>query len=143
MGKDLWERSSEVQRLFECAADTTGTDIRNIIFNGSEEDLRVTETAQIAVTLINLCVAEVLKENGITCSGGAGFSLGEFSAMTLAGVLSREDVFPLVKARGEIMRLAAVTHDNGTGGPGMAAVIGHSLQEITDIISDNGIVNLL
>ncbi len=142
MGKDLWERSAKVRALFEHASDTTHVDTERLLFHGTEEELRSTDMTQIAVTLINLCVAEVLHERDIQSDGAAGFSLGEFSAMTHAGILTVDEVFHLVQARGKIMKRVASSHDNGSGGPGMAAVIGMTFDQVSETIQSHGIENL-
>lgn len=142
MGKDLWETSAVVREMFEHAAETTKVDVKRLLFEGTEEELKVTDKTQIAVTLMNLSVAEVLEERGWICDGAAGFSLGEFSALTEAGVIHLDDVFPIVKIRGEIMNHVANSHNNGSGGPGMAAVIGLTYDQIQQIIREQEIANL-
>ncbi len=133
MGKDLWENSSSVKKLFELASDTTGIDCSNLLFHGTEEELKKTDNTQVAITLVNLAAAEALQEKGITPDGCAGFSLGEFSALVTAGVLTREDVFPLVKERGLFMEAASRKLDK-SGGCGMAAVVGTSVEKVEEAI---------
>ena len=142
MGKDLWETSAVVREMFDHAADTTHIDVKKLLFEGTEEELKITDKTQIAVTLMNLSVAEVLEERGWVCDGAAGFSLGEFSAFTEAGVIHLDDVFPIVKIRGEIMNHVADSHDSGSGRPGMAAVIGLTYDQIQHIIPEQKIANL-
>jgi [acyl-carrier-protein] S-malonyltransferase len=139
MGKDLWENSSKVKEIFECAADSTGMDIQKLLFEGTEEELKSTDKTQIAITVVNLSAAALLNERGIGCDGAAGFSLGEYSALTEAGVIALEDVFPLVKARGDVMEETAKGLDTGSGAPGMAAVIGLGYDDLKAVIADNGI----
>lgn len=138
MGKDLWESSDAVKSLFECASDTTGLDVQKIIFEGSEEELKETDKTQISITLINLAVSAVLKEQGIESQGCAGFSLGEYAALVESGILSAEEIFPLVKRRGEFMAKAS----SASGETGMAAVIGLSPEKIDELIGGSGIEGL-
>lgn len=125
MGKDLWEASPRVKDLFRVAAQATGMDVEKLLFEGSEEELKATDKTQVAVTLVNVAAAAVLEEKGVHADGYAGFSLGEYSALCLAGVLRLEDLFPIVKVRGELMEKAARALDTpGKAPAGMAAVLG-------------------
>lgn len=124
MGRDLWESSEGVKALFRTAAAGTGIDPERLLFEGTEDDLRATDKTQIAVTLVNLSAALVLAERGVRPAACAGFSLGEYAALTVAGVLQAEEVFPLVKLRGELMEKASRALDSTEESPGMAAVIG-------------------
>ncbi len=138
MGKDLWEASAAVKELFQCAADTTGMDVKKLLFEGTEEELKQTDKTQVAVTLVNLSAGIVLKERGIVPDGCAGFSLGEYAALVEAGVLTKEAVFPLVKLRGELMEKTARSLNSGGGAPGMAAVIGLAYEKLEEAIRNSG-----
>ncbi|MBN1698114.1 MAG: ACP S-malonyltransferase [Spirochaetales bacterium] len=135
MGKDLWEESDQVKKLFDIASGKTGIDMKKLLFEGSEEDLKATDKTQIAVTLVNLSSSMLLQEKGIKPDGFAGFSLGEYAALCEAGVISIDDVFPIVKARGILMEKASRALDSGEGNPGMAAVIGLSYDQCKNILS--------
>lgn len=125
MGRDLWESSARVKDLFRAAAETTGMDVQKLLFEGTEEELKATDKTQVAVTLVNVAAAAVLEEKGVHADGFAGFSLGEYAALYQAGVLRLEDLFPIVKARGELMEKAARGLDEpGKAPAGMAAVLG-------------------
>ncbi len=139
MGKDLWESSSKVKELFTRASDKTGKDLCKLIFSGSEDELKSTDNAQIAITLVNLSAAAVLGEKGITSSGCAGFSLGEYAALVEAGVISIDDVFPIVNDRGRIMERVSRGLDSADGSPGMAAVIGLSYEKMASLIKESGV----
>jgi len=136
MAQDLWEASPGVKELFECASDTTGIDVKKLLFEGTEEELKATENTQIAITLASLSANTVLKEYEIESKGVAGFSLGEYSALTEAGVIRLEEVFPIVKARGDAMERASRRLQSRTGEPGMAAVIGLSYDKIVEIVKN-------
>lgn len=142
MGKDFWEKSTKVKNLFQAASDSVHVDIERLLFESSDDELKQTDKTQIAMTVVNLSAAVYLEEVGIRASGYAGFSLGEYSALTKAGVIAVEDVFQLVKARGASMERVSKTLGCDTGPPGMAAVIGLSFDQINDIISNEGIDGL-
>ncbi len=123
MGKDLYESKSSVRQLFELASEACRCDARQLLFDSSESELKETRNTQIAISLMNLAVRRYLMEEGIESTGCAGFSLGEWSALVDAGVLTEEEVFPIVLKRAELMT-AAVEQLALPGGSGMAAVIG-------------------
>ncbi len=128
MFKDLYEKSREVQKVFEKADKQLGRKISALCFQGTMEQLSITENTQPCVLAADLASAEVLMEKGIHAQGVAGFSLGEYAAAVIAGVIRMEDSFPLVQARAEAMQ-EAVPAGTGT----MSAVIGLSIDEVEDI----------
>jgi len=142
MARDLFDASAAVRDLFSLAADSTGIDVRHLLFEGSEEELKETVNTQVAVTLANLSSAAVLGERGIHCQGVAGFSLGEYAALVEAGVLTPAQVFPLVKSRGEFMATAAAALDRSAGEPGMAAVLGLSPDKVDEALERAAIADL-
>jgi [acyl-carrier-protein] S-malonyltransferase len=137
MARDLYDASSAVQEMFDRASEAGGLDLQHLLFEGTEDQLKQTDVTQVAITLVNLCAAHVLSERGITPSGCAGFSLGEYAALVTAGVISPTDVFPLVKTRGELSAKAAAELEAGGDPPGMSAVIGLSPDQIIDVIADS------
>jgi len=134
MGKDLWTKSERVRGLFAEAADQTGIDFTQILFEGSDEELQKTENTQAAVTLVSLSAMTFLAEQGITSDVCAGFSLGEYPALVDAGVIAVQDVFKLVRKRGEFMAKASTGLDCGPSG--MAAVLGLTFEEASDVLED-------
>ena len=131
MCKDFYEVSDSVKELFAIADKVTGRDLKALLFEGSAEDLKQTENTQIAVTLMNLSIRRYLSDRGLTADGTAGFSLGEFSAMVEAGILTEEQVLPMVIERGEIMARVAKENPALSGGSAMAAVIGMSSEDVS------------
>ena len=105
MGKDLYETSALAKELFEKANDILGYRITDIMFDGTDEDLRQTKVTQPAVFLHSvisaLCMGDDFKPEMT-----AGHSLGEFSALVAAGALSFEDGLKLVYARAMAMQKA-------------------------------------
>ena len=142
MGKDLWEKSSEVKKLFKAASESTSMDLEKLLFEGSAEDLKATDKTQVAITLVNVASALLLKEKGIESDIAAGFSLGEVSALWDAGIISSEDLFPLVSARGKIMEKVSRSLDTPEGSPGMAAVIGMDYDKVDSIIKGGNLEDL-
>ena len=135
MAKDLWDYSGKVKELFEVASESARMDLKKLLFEGTEEELKATDKTQIAVTLANLSASTVLKENGIDAEGFAGFSLGEHSALYEAGIVKLKDLFVIVKIRGELMEKASRSLDSSSGNAGMAAVVGLSFEKAKAVLS--------
>ncbi len=130
MARDLWEESDQVKELFTLASDVTGWDMTKLLFESPAEELSRTDKTQPAITLANGAVKLFLAQRGIVSQGCAGFSLGEYAALEDAGVLSPEDLFRLVKLRGDLMHRAGERFGSGDDAPGMAAVIGLTAPQI-------------
>lgn len=127
MGKTLYESSPKAKELFDRANEVLGFDIRHIMFEGSEEDLRRTSVTQPAIFIHAVTAAWVhgLDETG-DCM--AGHSLGEFSALTVAGALGFEDGLKLVSLRANAMQKACDLQEST-----MAAILGMEDAEVEDI----------
>ncbi|MCR9065992.1 MAG: ACP S-malonyltransferase [Cytophagales bacterium] len=104
MGKDLYESSEKAKALFEKANEILGFDITKVMFEGSDEDLKETKVTQPAVYLHS--VIKALVQDNINPDMVAGHSLGEFSALVVAGALSFEDGLRLVAQRADAMQKA-------------------------------------
>ncbi len=139
MGTDFYENSDAVKELFDIATKETGINVKELLFNGTAEDLKQTDNTQVAITLVNLAATVLLKERGITPEGVAGFSLGEYAALATAGVVSVQDVFKLVKKRGDIMQSVCLGLKNKKGETGMAAVMKLTPEEIETVIKNSGL----
>lgn len=105
MGKDLYEQSEQARELFEKANEILGFRITDIMFEGTEEDLKQTRVTQPAIFLHSVILAKVLGD-GFKPDMVAGHSLGEFSALVAAGALAFEDGLRLVAARANAMQKA-------------------------------------
>lgn len=105
MGKDLYESSAEAKEMFEKANDILGFRITDLMFDGTEDDLKQTKVTQPAVFLHSVILAKTLGEE-FKPAMVAGHSLGEFSALTAAGALKFEDALKLVSARARAMQKA-------------------------------------
>ena len=104
MGKTLYENSAFAKKLFEQANDILGFRISDIMFNGSEEELKQTKVTQPAVFIHSVIAFKGIENNKPDMV--AGHSLGEFSALVANGVLSFEDGLKLVSVRAQAMQKA-------------------------------------
>jgi [acyl-carrier-protein] S-malonyltransferase len=105
MGKDLYDNNTEAHELFEKANDILGFRITDLMFAGTDEDLRQTAVTQPAIFLHSVILAKSLGAD-FKPDMTAGHSLGEFSALVAAGALSFEDGLRLVAARAQAMQKA-------------------------------------
>ena len=105
MGKDLYDNNPVAREMFEKANDILGFRITDLMFNGTDEDLRQTKVTQPAIFLHSVILAKTL-ENEMKPDMAAGHSLGEFSALVAAGALSFEDGLRLLSARAQAMQKA-------------------------------------
>ena len=118
MGLDLYEKSADAKALFEAANGILGFSITDIMFSGTDEDLKQTKVTQPAIFLHSVILSKVLGKN-FAPQMVAGHSLGEFSALVANGALSFEDGLQLVAKRAAAMQKACELQP-GT----MAAVLG-------------------
>jgi [acyl-carrier-protein] S-malonyltransferase len=135
MAKDLWDNSPRVKELFRAASASAGTDMESLLFSSTAEELQATDRAQIAILLADLASAEALRDRGMQPEACAGFSLGEYAALCVAGVLRVEDVFSIVRVRGSLMESASRAWDSETGKSGMTAVLGLSPEKVESVLS--------
>lgn len=127
MGKELYEQSEIAKGLFEQANEILGFRITDVMFSGTDEDLKETKVTQPAIFLHSVILAKVLGEN-FKPEMVAGHSLGEFSALVAAGALSFEDGLRLVAARANAMQKACEEQPST-----MAAILGLEDQVVEDI----------
>ncbi|MDF3077853.1 MAG: (Acyl-carrier-protein) S-malonyltransferase [Sphingobacteriaceae bacterium] len=133
MGKDLYEQSSEAKELFERANEILGFRITDVMFNGTEEDLKQTNVTQPAIFLHSVILAKTLGSD-FEPDMVAGHSLGEFSALVAAGALSFEDGLRLVAARANAMQKACEIQPST-----MAAILGlddYSVEYVCEMIAE-------
>jgi len=139
MGKDLFEEHAEVREIFEIASDRAGFDLAELVFRGTEDDLKATDRSQVAITAVNLGARRVLAARGIESVAAAGFSLGEYAALVDGGILEEADALALVVERGRIMESVSRSLDSADGSPGMAAVLGIDVDAIEQALAGAGI----
>ncbi len=133
MGKDLFEKYAEAKELFAKADELLGFAISDIMFHGTAEDLKQTKVTQPAVFLHSVIKNKVLAPNEKP-DAVAGHSLGEFSALTIAGVLTFDDALQLVYKRAMAMQKACELEPST-----MAAILGladNIVEEVCANISD-------
>ena len=106
MGKDLYDNNSLAKEMFEKANDILGFRITDLMFAGTDEDLKQTKVTQPAIFLHSVILAKTLGEEEFQPDMTAGHSLGEFSALVAAGALSFEDGLVLVSKRAMAMQKA-------------------------------------
>lgn len=119
MGKDLFDQYDVAKRLFSEADEALGYSIKDMCFEGPADDLKLTANTQPAILTVSVIVNEILKEHGVQPDVAGGHSLGEYSALVAAGVLSFQDAVALVHKRGQYMQEAVPVGEGG-----MAAIIG-------------------
>jgi [acyl-carrier-protein] S-malonyltransferase len=135
MGKDLYDNSALAKELFDRANKILGFDITNLMFSGTDEDLKQTKVTQPAVFLHSVIMAKVLGDK-FKPDMTAGHSLGEFSALVAAGALSFEDGLTLVSKRAQAMQKACELNPST-----MAAIIGMEDAVIEQVCAEiDGIV---
>ncbi|MBC8160012.1 MAG: ACP S-malonyltransferase [Roseiflexaceae bacterium] len=146
MGKQLYGASPAARQVFDRADEVLGFSLSQLCFEGPPAELDDTFNAQPAILTVSMAYLAALKENlgplgyALTPSLVAGHSLGQFTALVVAGVLDFEDVLKLVRERGRLMK------ETGDAWPGgMAAVVGldsSTIQSVVDEAQASGIVTL-
>ncbi len=135
MGKDLYDNDATAREMFEKANEILGFRITDLMFAGTDEDLRQTKVTQPAIFLHSVILAKTLGDD-FNPSMVAGHSLGEFSALVAAGALSFEDGLRLVSARAQAMQKACEMKPST-----MAAVLALPDEKVEEICNDiDGVV---
>jgi [acyl-carrier-protein] S-malonyltransferase len=131
MGRELSERFPVAAQTFAEADEALGFPLSRLIFEGPEENLRLTENTQPAILTVSVAAWRVLAEHGVEPALAAGHSLGEWSAHVAAGTLSFADAVRSVKARGRAMQLAVPA-----GQGGMAAVLSLTAAQVAEVCEE-------
>lgn len=129
MSKELYENSPEAKKIIDLACDVLSFDLKTLMFEGPEDELKMTYNAQPSLLTAGVAAYEIVKSQCLTPpSFVAGHSLGEYSACVAAGVISFEDALKLVRKRGELM------HEANAKTPGtMAALLGVDREKVKTI----------
>jgi [acyl-carrier-protein] S-malonyltransferase len=130
MGRDIYHAHGFARDIFAMANEIAATDIARLCFEGPMADLTQTVNLQPAVTAVNLAFLAAIEEAGISAEIVAGHSLGEYSALCAAGVVSPRDALQLVQRRGELMHREATRHQGA-----MHAVIGLTIAEVQELVA--------
>ncbi|MES2817508.1 MAG: ACP S-malonyltransferase [Pseudomonadota bacterium] len=145
MGSEVCDQSPATARVWDCASDIAGFDVRRLCLKGPMPKLDKTQYQQVAVTTVNVATLLALRERqAVGAVAVAGHSVGEFSALYAAGVLGLEDMFRGVAARGRIMQALAEQTDGamyaikGIERDRLAALIAtHELADKVSVANDN------
>src|SRR5437899_5591164 len=130
MGRDLYDNFPIARATFDEADEALGFSLSKLIFEGPDDQLKLTEHTQPAILTVSIAAARVLAERGVQPVFGAGHSLGEYSAHVVANTLTFADAVRIVRARGRYMQQAV---PQGEGA--MAAILGLSAPLIAEICS--------
>ena len=128
MSKDFYDNFACAKQVFEEADDALGFSISKLCFEGPEDQLRLTMNTQPAILTCSVAALAVLRENGLNCTIAGGHSLGEYSALVAAGVLSLADAVRAVRKRGQFMQEAVPVGEGA-----MAAVMGLKPEQIVEV----------
>jgi len=128
MGKAFYDEYQEVRDLFARANKILEMNMEQLCFEGPEDELVLTHNVQPAITLINMACSMVLRLRGVEAAGAAGHSLGEYSALHLAGVIDERAVLELVRLRGQLMQEAADAQPGA-----MAAILNLPVEKIDEV----------
>ncbi len=131
MGEDLYREFDFVREIFDMTEEITRLPIARLCFKGPMDELTQTINLQPALTAVNLACLAVLQRENVACDFCAGHSLGEYSALSAAGVLSPVDVARLVLRRGELMNREALKHPGA-----MQAIVGLNLAEVEAMVEE-------
>lgn len=129
MGKEIYDNFESSRVIFDKANEILKFDLKNLIFNGSKDELNRTENTQPAILTTSIAILKVMEEKGVIPQGVAGLSLGEYSALVASNAISFEKAVDLVRKRGKFMQEAVPTGEGK-----MFAVIGLSVSEINKVL---------
>lgn len=110
MGKDLYEACPSVRPIFDLPEERLGFDLRSLCFEGSAEELSRTRYTQPCMVAFAGAVTRIFQESGVRPDYTAGLSLGEYSALSCAGVFTPEEAVEVAAFRGRVMEEAARGH---------------------------------
>ncbi len=128
MAKDVYDANPAAAQYFDKADEVLGFNISKLAFEGPEDELKQTANTQPALLTASVTLLEALKAHDIQPDYVAGHSLGEYSALVAAGVLSFEDAVAIVRARGQFMEQAVPA-----GQGAMAAVLGAERTALSEL----------
>ena len=131
MGAEFYQEYDVVREIFDMAEETVKMGISNLCFKGPMEELTQTVNLQPAVTTVNLACLAVLQKEGIAYNFCAGHSLGEYSALNAAGVISAEDTIKLVHKRGDLMHRESTRYKGA-----MHAIVGLPIAEVENLVAE-------
>lgn len=131
MMKDIVQENQAAQTVFDLADRTLGRCISSLCFEGPQDDLNLTHNTQPCVLAADLAAYAAITSYGIQPDAVAGFSLGEYGALTAAGVIFMENVFPLIQKRADFMQDAVPVGEGA-----MAAVMKLAADDVIALCSE-------
>lgn len=144
MGRELYDSNARVRELYAHANEVVGYDLTKVCFEGPAEQLDTTAQSQPAIFLTSLAALEGLRETEPevveNCAATTGLSLGEYTALVFAGVMSFEDGLKLVQLRGQAMQEASDATPSG-----MVSVIGLEVDVVRELcakVDDPGVLTI-
>jgi len=133
MGKDIFDSYPEVKIFFDEVDDALNQKLTNMIFNGPEEELILTENAQPAIMVVGIAIIKILNKRGFEVNNlfnfSAGHSLGEYTSLAALDSLSLSNTAKLLKIRGKSMQ-NSFPKDKGS----MAAILGLKIEEVEEVL---------
>ena len=128
MMKQFYDEIKKCRQVFQIADEVLGYSVSNMCFYGEEEELNLTQNTQPCMLAADLAAYFALQEKGISPDAVAGFSLGEYAALTAAGTIKMDEAFSTIKLRADFMQEAVPI-----GSGGMAAVLGVGEEDVLEI----------
>ena len=128
MGKDLYENYEEAKNIYDNVEKILNLEVKKISFEGPAEVLNQTKNTQIAILTHSLAILEILKKHDINSEILSGLSLGEYTALIYAGIISFEDGIKIVRRRGELMQ-----ENVPEGTWKMAAILGLEDEKVEEV----------
>lgn len=130
MGKDIYEKYEEARNVYKLIDNALNENIEKLTYEKSQDELNKTENTQISIYAMSMAILKILESKGIKPVAAAGLSLGEYSALTAAGVISLEDGAKIVRTRGKLMQ-----NLSPEGNWAMAAIIGLEDNQVEEACS--------
>ena len=132
MARELYEEYEIVRELFDMAEEISKTNLSSLCFNGPGDKLMQTVNLQPAITTVNLSYLAVLKKEGLSFDFTAGHSLGEYSALSAAGIISAETALRLVNKRGSLMHAESQKLEGA-----MSAILNINAEKLENLILES------
>jgi [acyl-carrier-protein] S-malonyltransferase len=131
MGEEFYREYDVAREIFDMTEEISRINISKLCFKGPMEALTTTVNLQPAVTAVNLACLAVIEKENTEFHYCAGHSLGEYSALSAAGVHQKEDTVSLVFKRGELMHREAIRNQGA-----MHAIVGLPIDEVTELVTE-------
>jgi [acyl-carrier-protein] S-malonyltransferase len=131
MGLELYQQYDTVREIFDMTEEISKLPISKLCFQGPMEELTMTVNLQPSITAVNLACLAVIQKEGVNPTICAGHSLGEYSALCAADIISKQDCIRLVCKRGEVMHRESLKHEGA-----MSAIMGLNIDKVAALVKD-------